>query len=301
MLLAALLLVWAPLGLAWLGVQQRFVDERLIDTGTLGLPGTGLVVALGDYNSDQLLDLVYLSSDQRSLAVYVWDRATYAWLEQPKARIRTASDFIVTNVVPGDYNYDGRLDLLVMGGANPGGWWGDDETVQMQVFLQRNDGSFCQSFPASMPGLTSAPADPYAVNSSTLAQPIPFDATGDMRTDLLGFSPSTSAPQLWNNVWESSNGTEVFAMSAPPLDLAQFDCKFPSPHFNAFVDLDGDCLADLFLTCQSGTSPDDLSYQIWINDKQGGFKLSRKGDLPRGTKSVGFADMGASALVCHAR
>lgn len=131
---------------AWFpGVEQRFVEEKLIDTGSLGLPNDGLVAAFGDYNADQLLDLFYLSADQRSLAVYVWDRTLYRYTEHKQARIRTKSDFIITNVVPGDYNYDGRLDLLLMGRKNPGGWWGDDETTEMQVYLQQSDGSFCMS------------------------------------------------------------------------------------------------------------------------------------------------------------
>lgn len=69
------------------------------------------------------------------------------------------------------------------------------------------------------------------------------------------------------------------------------DCDFPDPHFNAFIDLNGDCLADVFLTCRDGKSSDRLTYQIWTNDKEGMFSLARKGDLPRGTKSVSFADM----------
>lgn len=82
-----------------------------------------------------------------------------------------------------------------------------------------------------------------------------------------------------------------FTRVDPPFDTAGFECKFPSPHFNAFIDLDGDCLADLFLVCQNGKSHDELSYQIWFNDKKGGFKQARKGPLPIGTRSVGFADM----------
>ena len=130
-----------------------------------------------------------------------------------------------------------------------------------------------------------------------------------MRTDLLAISPISNTPQVWSNVWESSNRSEIFSLFVnlsfllsqslilcshsvdPPFDLTSFDCKFPSPHFNAFIDLDGDCLADLFLVCQQGKSPDELSYQIWLNDKKGGFKQARKGPLPRGTRSVGFADM----------
>lgn len=142
--LAALVAFAPPTATAWFpGQQQRFVEEKLIDTGALGLPNDGLVAAFADFNADQLLDLFYLSADQRSLTLYTWDRTAYRWTEQAKARIRTKSDFIITNVVPGDYNYDGRLDVLLMGGKNPGGWWGEDETVEMQVYLQQSDGSFC--------------------------------------------------------------------------------------------------------------------------------------------------------------
>lgn len=52
--------------------------------------------------------------------------------------------------------------------------------------------------------------------------------------------------------------------------------------------------------CEIPGKPDELEYQIWINDKSleldhggtGGFRLGRTGKLPSGTKSVGFADMG---------
>lgn len=196
--------------------EQRFVEEKLIDTGSLGLPNDGLVAAFGDFNADQLLDLFYLSADQRSLSVYTWTRAAYKWEENVEARIRTTSDFIITNVVPGDYNYDGRLDLLLMGGKNPGGWWGDDETVEMAVYLQTTNGSFCTSLlslfvTSELIAFSTALAQ--EVESSGPAQPMPFDATGTMRTDLLGMSSSSpSTPKLWQNVWEKSNSTSVFDM-----------------------------------------------------------------------------------------
>ncbi|GAA5877748.1 hypothetical protein JCM1840_003347 [Sporobolomyces johnsonii] len=285
-LVASLIVLSLPhLATAWFpGVEQRFVDERLIDTGSLGLPKTGLVAAFADYNADQLVDLFYLSSDQRSLSVWTWDRQAYEWKEATETRIRTKSDFVITNVVPGDFNYDGKLDVLLMGGKNPGGWWGADETTDMQVYLQQPDGSL---------------SEPYSVDSSTLAQAMPLDATGDMRTDLLGFSPDDkSVPRLWNNSWVASNHTSIFTLDNAPLDLTStptktFTCHFPSPHFNAFIDLDGDCLADLFLMCQNNKDDEhDLSFQIWLNDKESGkFRFAREGSLPRGTKSVGFADM----------
>lgn len=208
----------SALGYYFPGVEQRYVHEKLIGTGSLGLPTTGLVAALGDFDSDQLLDLFYLSADQRSLSTYVWDRPNYIWQELVQSRIRTSSDFIILNVLPGDYNYDGKLDILLMGGKNPGGWWGGDESLEMQVYLQGPNGTFC-TFPRGRRTAPMTPADeqraaaaaPYPLNASAVAQPIPFDATGDMRTDLIGFAAGAlTVPQLWNNVWETTNGTQVF-------------------------------------------------------------------------------------------
>lgn len=126
--------------------QQRFQgQEHLIDIGSLGLPANGgLVSAFGDFNSDQLLDLFFLSSDQRTISVYEWDRLNFQFKESdnPLAKIRTEKDFVVVNIVPGDYNYDGKLDLLVMGQSNPGGWWGWDDTLEMRVYLQSSNGTF---------------------------------------------------------------------------------------------------------------------------------------------------------------
>lgn len=271
-----LLLGCVSLARGWFGVEHRFVDEQLLKLGSLGLPSTGIIVAFGDYNADQLLDLVLLSADQRSLSFYLWDRSSFKFIESSNSRITTPSDFIITNVAPGDYNYDGRLDLLLMGSKNPNSWWGSDAHLDMRIHLQQSNGTF---------------SPPVAVNSSTMPQPIPFDAKGDMRTHLLGYTPTSSAPVLWENSWEASNHTTMFDLADPPVDLSTFDCKFPNPHSNAFIDLDGDCLADLFLVCQNGSSGDDLSFQIWINNKRGGFKLGMKGALPTGTKTVGFADM----------
>ncbi|SGY75403.1 BQ5605_C005g03425 [Microbotryum silenes-dioicae] len=281
LLLVGMLVVttsWWPVAHArFPGVEQRFVEEKLINTGSLGLPDDGLVAAFGDFNGDQLLDLFHLSTNQRTVSVYTWSRAQYRWQEQVQARIRTASDFIITNIVPGDFDYDGRLDLLLMGGSKPGGWWGHDE-LAIKVFLQQRNGTFVEGPP---------------IPTSGLPQPTIFDATGSMRADLLGVSTNSKTMlKLWKNVWTETDRTNLFDLVDPPFKGQNFNCRLPEPHFNAFVDLDGDCLADLFLTCQPDEdAPNRLTYQIWLNDKQGSYRLAREGNLPYGTKSVGFADM----------
>ncbi|GAA5883402.1 hypothetical protein JCM3774_004150, partial [Rhodotorula dairenensis] len=288
---------------------RRFTDENLIDAGSLELPtdaAAGTVAAWLDWDGDQHLDLVLLAADQRSFAIHTWDRAHFRF----RSTAAASSDFVITNVVPGDFDFDGRIDLLVMGGKNPGGgggggWWGggaeQDDTTEMRIHLQQPNGTL---------------GEPIMVDPATLAQPIPFDGDGDMRTDLLGFSHADpNRLQMWQNSFPpgggGENGTAVFTLTDAPLDYSthpsgKFTCRFPSPHFNAFVDLDGDCLADLFLVCFGGDSegkhrddPDQLEYQVWTNSKKrssgggGGpqFVFKREGKLPRGTKGISFGDM----------
>lgn len=49
----------------------------------------------------------------------------------------------ITNIVPGDYDYDGRLDLLVMGQERPDGWYSDEE-VKILFYRGLGGGNFCE-------------------------------------------------------------------------------------------------------------------------------------------------------------
>ena len=60
-----------------------------------------------------------------------------------KAQPFLHAPFVVTNLVPGDFDYDGRLDLLLMGEENPGGWWGDKE-LKLQVHRGQGGGRFSE-------------------------------------------------------------------------------------------------------------------------------------------------------------
>jgi integrin alpha FG-GAP repeat containing protein 1 len=48
--------------------------------------------------------------------------------------------FIITNVVPGDYNYDGKLDVLLMGEQNPDK--NPTKEIKMQIYLGNGNDSF---------------------------------------------------------------------------------------------------------------------------------------------------------------
>lgn len=48
---------------------------------------------------------------------------------------------------------------------------------------------------------------------------------------------------------------------------------------------------DLILICDDGSTGDKV-FQIWVNQKDSGFKLQQSGKLPTGTQSISFADVG---------
>jgi integrin alpha FG-GAP repeat containing protein 1 len=146
-------------------------------------------------------------------------------------------------------------------------------------------------------------AAPISIPPSTLSQPTPLDYNGNMRLDMIGnVPPQQSIPSaqdgalmIWKNVWDSTDGQILFDtipfvganMTSTP------KCTLPNPHSSAIVDFNGDCLSDLFLTCKDPTSPDKTTYQIWLNDPEGGgYTLAREGTMPKGSGLVSFADMG---------
>ena len=98
----------------------------------------------------------------------------------------------------------------------------------------------------------------------------------------------------------------IFSVKLPQFDGTQKMCKLSSPHSNAFVDLDGDCLAgmifcmfhlnfyaDLFVTCSEKEGDASSSYQVWVNEKSRGFRLQHEGPLPKGAGPISFADIGS--------
>lgn len=78
--------------------------------------------------------------------------------------------------------------------------------------------------------------------------------------------------------------------ASPIFDKSLTDrCTWANPHSNAFIDLDGDCLADLVFVCSKSSG--SKSIQIWSNRRDQGFTLSREADLPTGAGPLSFADI----------
>ncbi|KAG6328098.1 hypothetical protein ID866_10991 [Astraeus odoratus] len=146
----------------------------------------------------------------------------------------------VTNVVPGDFTHDGKLDILVMSADA----WRD--TLNIVVYTGNGDGTF-------------AP-EPISVPSSTLSQPIPVDVNGDMKIDLLSVPTSkrgSSTPlQVWENNWD---------ISSPQSPLFELKVQYPNL-LNGPFRLDRDGSMDMvFTTCSHVSSSSGVGAGCILN------------------------------------
>ncbi|KAG1456514.1 hypothetical protein G6F55_006464 [Rhizopus delemar] len=236
-----------------------------IGTGLDKVDGT--IAAFGDFNGDKFTDLFILSSDQTSVTVYLWNHLDFTFHSLPSTKW-IQPGYIITNVVPGDYNYDGHLDVLLMGQESPE----KSSEIQMQIYLGNGNDTF-ESQPIKLP-------------SAQGALPIVLDINGDMKTDILGYSKETNQLSTWMNMGDSSFN---LTLADTMFDKQSIDqCTWANPHSNAFVDLDGDCLADLVFVCSKKSTK---SIQIYTNSRKDGFKLSQQADLPTGAGPLSFADI----------
>ncbi|KAJ1966785.1 hypothetical protein IWQ62_002256, partial [Dispira parvispora] len=170
-----------------------FKESRLYPIQDVGLEQVqGLVAAFGDFNADKSTDLFVLGDDQRTLDVYLWESTatTFQRLESGHLDFNTWEDsngnaLVVTSVIPGDFNYDGQLDVLVLSQRDT-----DDQDLPVYMRVYLGDGK---------DGFQDTPVE---LDSAAKTHPIPVDLSGDMTTDLLGFvqtEKNTVVPKLWTN------------------------------------------------------------------------------------------------------
>ncbi|KAK0561093.1 hypothetical protein OC861_005983 [Tilletia horrida] len=238
------------------------------------------------------VDAFVLNQDRTRVDVYLWDHAAFAFRASPSSSITAPSGQTIVNVVPADFDYDGRLDVLLMTQSSSSlSYSKTSDELRLGLYLGQDEGVFA--------------SQPVSIDSSTLAQPLMLDASGDMRTDFLAHpypsSPSPyakSAPlQVWRNNFTAPSKFYPGSQGFVKQDAAFFDkngrpttssCQLAHPHSSAYIDLNGDCLAD-------------LSYEVWIANNNAassspssaaaGYTLSHTGDLPPGSGALSFADM----------
>ncbi|XP_034536551.1 T-cell immunomodulatory protein [Notolabrus celidotus] len=181
-----------------------------------GTENYGTVAAFGDFYSDKQTDIFVIREESEVLIFYADSKPPYF---KPKINITKdifPRDTVITSVVPGDYDGDSQMDVLLTAQIKDALttvfiFWGNNQTLDMSGWLR--------------------------LNKTFKDQPLVMDFNGDMIPDVFGVTtpPFTEVCNFTNRIPECRK-----ALSSS-VDMS-------IPHSNAFIDLNKDFTADLFLT-----------------------------------------------------
>jgi hypothetical protein len=212
-----------------------------------GLPGlANTAVAWSDFDNDGRLDFIITGSTdgfETGATSQLWRNTGSGFVNVTASQLAGLPGLYLGTLSWGDYNHDGRPDLVVSGSYD------DGNGIATVSQLWRNTGSNFVNVTASViPGLPGN-------DSSTLAW---ADYDGDGRLDLL--AAGGNVPQLWRN--NGSNFVNVTASLAPGLSNIFFGTA-------AWGDYDNDGRPDFMIL---GTDPltfTNCFTQLWRNTGSG--------------------------------
>ncbi|XP_069649703.1 T-cell immunomodulatory protein isoform X2 [Haliaeetus albicilla] len=230
-----------------------------VTTQLFGAEAYGTLAAFGDFNSDKQTDLFVLRGGNE-LIIFLADQKEPYFKPRVKLPMKSLS-VTITSVVPGDYDGDSQMDVLLTTQAQNHGkdelsvfiFWGHNQTLDLNHKTM--------------------------LNKTFLDEPLVMDFNGDLIPDIFGVTSDSSKPQILiggNLSWHAALETQS---------------KMYIPHSHAFIDLNNDFAADLFLTTLPNSQ--NIIFETWVN-KDGNFsKLEKTMEKPSGVKVVGqsvFAD-----------
>ncbi|XP_055063724.2 T-cell immunomodulatory protein [Misgurnus anguillicaudatus] len=241
--------MFLPLLFCFVGRHGTFALQD-VTSDLFGSENSGTVAAFGDFNSDKQTD-IFIIREHSELLIFLADLTAPYF--KPKVHLTKDAfprGISISGVVPGDYDGDSQMDVLLTGHPTSGSgplettvfiFWGHNQTLNQSLRVD--------------------------LNKTFRNEPLVMDFNGDMIPDIFGADgQSTVVCYLTERKQkcEKALGSNV---------------NMRVPHSNAFIDLNKDFTADLFLTTDSG-------FETWIN-KDGNFTRMPPGKIPDKFKKVG--------------
>jgi len=270
----------------------NFQKSKLYDaTKELNLGGIqGRAACLADVNYDKYTDLVVIGCQNQCIQMFLWTHSTWQFKVNDNAQINAPSNAdnytLIEDVTAADLNFDGKLDLLVTVRT----YRVDTKQVfpgyQLIAYMGLGGSS------AKFSNVTQLP---YDFDDQVLV----MDINGDMRVDLFG--EMNGKRTFWINQAPKKGEEQqalVYEVVQQEADDEQPLYPLVYPATNVFIDLNGDCSSDLFVTsCMdenySATSRavcTNQLFEIWVSSEGKLKRQNRVFKAPIGSGRVVFND-----------
>lgn len=219
-----------------------------ITTNAFGPIVDGVVSAFGDFNSDELTDVFITSHNGRTLEILLASDVE-PLLRQSDSNRCDFKKLNITSIVPGDFDGDAYMDLLITTRMT------HDHDL-LGIYINWGGSDYLKCTDESEPLIKMR------------GEPVALDYNRDMIIDLFGLNEHGDR-KFWLFGKERNVPYEI-DMPKPtgtkPADLRV-------PHAHAYLDLNNDFTADLFVSTQKG-------FEIWHGLDHEGFSFSESIPLP---------------------
>ncbi|XP_075934040.1 T-cell immunomodulatory protein [Anarhichas minor] len=258
--------IWAFL-LLFVGQYSAFALQD-VTADLFGAENYGTVAAFGDFDADKQTD-IFIIRGQAELVIFLADSKTPYF--KPKVNISKdifPRDTVITSVVPGDYDGDSQMDVLLTAQILTSKmttvfiFWGNNQTLDVSGWLM--------------------------LNKTFTDQPLVMDFNGDMIPDIFGVTNTQNIPLLTEVCYLTKRVPVWGKALSSSVDMR-------NPHSNAFIDLNKDFTADLFLTTEGP------KFETWIS-KDGNFTREEVMPSEPPAKIIGqssFADFDGDGYQDH--
>lgn len=218
-----------------------------ITTQAFGDINDTIISAFGDFNSDELTDVFVRSTDGQTLEILLASDQEPLLRRSPNTKC-IFKELSITSIVPGDFDGDAFMDLLITSKPKPKPNATDINPNLLEVYI--NWGG------SDVLNCTDESAGPLF---QMIGEPVALDYNSDMIIDLFGIHVNGSRVfWIFNETRQSPE--EVLMVLPAEKNLSQLLV----PHSHAYLDLNNDFKADLFLTTENG-------FEIWLGAGDKGF------------------------------
>ncbi|CAN2389342.1 integrin alpha FG-GAP repeat containing 1 [Pristimantis euphronides] len=244
---------------------------RNVTGDVLGSETRGWVAAFGDFNADKQTDL-FMVRGGNELRIFLADLKATPYFS-PKVKLSLESEgLVITSVVPGDYNGDSQMDVLLT--TVPSANADTDHPLSVVIYWGQNQ--------------TLSSNRKLQLNTTYTDQPHIMDFNGDLIPDIFGVPTGSQTPLITYGGTLTMTGT---LGTTRPMVV---------PHSHAFIDLTGDFTADLFLTTLAANK--SVLFETWKNQGGNFSEATSTVSEPKDAKVVGqsvFADFDGDGSQDH--